>query len=393
MTATDWQYRRAAGLAVAVVLPALISASLDLVDQPADLRPAAWFLLAVVAASLVGGAAALVVSTVISTLALWFSVSTPPHSFGALTSSEWWGIVGFVLVAGAIGLIVTRLETAVRERDTAVEARVRAEDAAAAQRELDATRAELFASELQQLRVRRNVDSLQEAMVPTELPPVDGFELNACYTPASPDLAVGGDWYDAFLLDDATLAFAVGDVSGHGVEAAALMAQLRNALRAYAFEDGRPADVLTRLNRFLCRLDTDQFATAVFGTVALDRAICRWATAGHPAPVFFRPGETSLGVPAADHGPLLGFRADAAYGETDAALEPGGGLLLYTDGLVERRGEHIDAGTERLRLLVHEVQTVPIEHLCDTVVERLAGGHEGRDDVCQLVVRRTAIRS
>jgi len=227
-------------------------------------------------------------------------------------------------------------------------------------------------------------------MLPHELPVVTGFELDTCYTPASPDLAIGGDWYDAFAVNADTLAFAVGDVSGHGVDAAALMAQLRNALRAYALEDERPGDVLGRLNRFLCRLDTEQFATVVYGTVALGEARCTWSVAGHPTLLFFGPRGATVGDDTERRGPLLGFRPDASFGESTEVLEPGEGLLAYSDGLVERRGEHIDDGTERLRRIVDELWDEPIDHLCDQFLKRIAGGHEGRDDVCQLLVRRVA---
>lgn len=384
-----WHQRRQAGIAAAVVGPALVTAALGLSSNPALLRPAAWYLLVVVAAALLGGIVALAVATPVSAVGLWYSVSEPPHSFGRLEGAEWWGIAGFVLVAMAIGLLVTRLETALRERDSAVEARVRAEAETAAQRELEATRAELHHSELQRLQVRQNVDSLQDAMLPRQLPVVAGFELDACYTPASRDLAVGGDWFDAFVVGrDDTLAFAVGDVSGHGVDAAALMAQLRNALRAYALEAAQPAEVLGRLNRFLCRLDTDHFATVVYGTIALDDARCTWSVAGHPTPVFFGRRGAVVADPAGRRGPLLGFRSTASFGESAHVLEVGEGLLAYSDGLVERRNEHIDEGTERLRRVVDELQGEPIDHLCDQFLARLAGGHEARDDVCQLLVRR-----
>ena len=95
-----------------------------------------------------------------------------------------------------------------------------------------------------------------------------------------------------------------------------------------------------------------------------------------------------------ERGPLLGFRPTAAFGESRTTLAAGDGMLFYTDGLVERRGEHIDAGTERLRALVAEMAGAPIDQLCDQLLERSAGagGHEGRDDVCQLLVRRRATR-
>ena len=389
ITGSDWRRRRGAGIAVGVLGALALTAALLPAEEPVSYRPTVWFLVVVVAAALVGGLWGLVVATACSVIGVWFTVATPPHTFSAPDPDEWWGLIGYAVAALVLGLLVTRLETALRERDDAVEARLRVEADARAQRELDATRAELFESELQRLRVRRNVDALQDAMLPHELPTVPGFELDACYTPASPNLAVGGDWYDAYLLDADHLVFAVGDVSGHGVEAAALMAQLRNAKRAYVAEDPAPGTVMARLNRYLCRLDTEHYATVVFGVLDLTDGRCRWASAGHPAPAVFRPGgsATLVEIPAL-RGPLLGLREDTTYQEIEHQLQLGEGLLVYTDGLVERRGASIDEGLDALVRALDEHADEPTPRLCDRLMDAVAGGHEGRDDVCQLLIRR-----
>ena len=368
-----------------------LALAFSLPRDPVAYRPTVWFVAVVVAAAAVGGTWALGVAVACSSLGVWFTVATPPQTFRAPPAHEWWGLVGYVVAAGAVGLLVTRLETALRERDEAVTGRIRAEADARAQRELEAAQAELFVSELQRLRVRRNVDALQDVMLPHELPVVPGFELDAAYTPASEDLAVGGDWYDAYLLDTDHLAFAVGDVSGHGVEAAALMAQLRNAKRAFVSEDPSPAEVMGRLNRFLCRLDHQHYATVVFGVLDLADGRCRWASAGHPAPAVFGPHRPAELLDGTDrHGPLLGLRATATYPEVQRGLQAGEGLLLYTDGLVERRGEHIDDGLSALVAALDDLAAQPTPHLCDRLMDAVAGGHEGRDDVCQLLIRRQA---
>ncbi len=367
----------------------LLTLVLTFTDDPVAYRPTVWFLVVVVAAALVGGLWGLLVATACSVIGVWYTVATPPHTFSAPDPDEWWGLLGYATAAIVLGLLVTRLETALRERDVAVEARLRVEADARAQRELESTRAELFESEIQRLRVRRNVDALQDAMLPHRLPEVPGFELDAGYTPASPDLAVGGDWYDAFLLDPDHLAFAVGDVSGHGVEAAALMAQLRNAKRAFIFEDPAPEIVMARLNRFLCRLDTEHYATVVYGILDVADGRCRWASAGHPAPAAFRTGQPAEIVEVPDRrGPLLGWREQATYPEVEHRLRPGEGLLLYTDGLVERRTASIDEGLEALVRALDDHAGEPTPHLCDRLMDVVAGGHEGRDDVCQLLIRR-----
>lgn len=389
ISGSDWRRRRGAGIAVGALGALGLTLLLLLADEPVSYRPTVWYLVVVVAAALVGGLWGLIVATACSVVGVWYTVATPPHTFSAPDPDEWWGLIGYAAAALVLGLLVTRLETALRERDAAVEARLRVEADARAQRELDATRAELFASELQRLRVRRNVDALQDAMLPHELPTVTGFELDACYTPASPDLAVGGDWYDAYLLDAGHLVFAVGDVSGHGVEAAALMAQLRNAKRAFVSEDSAPGTVMARLNRFLCRLDTEHYATVVFGVLDIEDGRCRWASAGHPPPAVFRPDGPAELVEIPDHrGPLLGLREGAAYQETEHQLRRGEGLLVYTDGLVERRGASIDEGMEALVRALDEYAGEPTARLCDRLMDAVAGGHEGRDDVCQLLIRR-----
>jgi serine phosphatase RsbU (regulator of sigma subunit) len=252
-----------------------------------------------------------------------------------------------------------------------------------AQAALEAAREELYESELHRIRERHRVDTLQEAVLPSELVDVPWLEVDASYTPATPDLAVGGDWYDVFPVGPERVAFAVGDVSGHGIEAAALMGQLRNALRAYALEEATPPVVMERLNRLLCRLDVDSFATAVFGVVTPDAV--ELAVAGHPSPVVFGPDGARLWHEA--RGPLLGVSPDQAYTAAARRLEPGRGLLVYTDGLVERRGEHIDDGLARLVAAVGDVAEKPIDGLCDDLVHRLVPAHAGRDDVCQVLLR------
>ncbi len=389
MAGLDWGRRRLAGVIIGLSGTLFLTLALTATDDPGTYRPAAWYLVMVALAALVGGVGALAVTLVACVIGIWYSLVAPVRTFGPLSPDDLWGIAGFIVASGTIGLLITRMEAALRERDRAVQARLHVEADARARAELDATRAELYVSELQRLRASRVVDALQEAMLPHELPVVDGFELDASYTPATPDLAVGGDWFDAFRLDDRTLALAVGDVSGHGLEAAALMAQLRNAKRAFTFEDPAPGHVLGRLNHFLYRLGSADFATVLYGLLDLSSGELRWATAGHPPPLFFQEGEAAPVEDPDARGPLLGFKRDATYGETTRTLVPGGGVLLYSDGLVERRGANVDEGIARVASLLAAAGPGPVDGLCDRLVASLEGGHEGRDDVCQLLVRRS----
>lgn len=390
MAGIDWGRRRVAGATVGLGGTLLLTLVLTVTDTPGTYRPAAWYLVIVALAALIGGVGAMAATLVACVFGIWYTLVPPVHTFGPLSGDDLSGIAGFIVAAGTIGLLITRMEGALRERDRAVQARLQVEADARARAELDATRAELYVSELQRLRASRIVDALQEAMLPQELPIVDGFELDASYTPATPDLAVGGDWFDAFRLDDRTLALAVGDVSGHGLNAAALMAQLRNAKRAFIFEDPAPGHVLGRLNHYLYRLDSADFATVLYGLLDLPSGDFRWAVAGHPPPIFFREGRAAPVEDPDVRGPLLGFRPGATYGETVRTLEPAGGVLLYSDGLVERRRGHLDDGIALVADLLAETGGEPVDGMCERLVSRLDGGHEGRDDVCQLLVRRTA---
>ena len=390
MADVAWGRRRLVGTAVGLGATALLTLGLSATDYPGSYRPAAWYLVMVAVAALIGGVGALAVTLVACVIGIWYTLVPPIRTFGPLSGDDLWGIAGFVVAAGAIGLLITRMEAALRDRDFAVERRLKVEADARAQAELDATRAELYVSELQRLRASRIVDALQEAMLPHQLPSVDGFELDASYTPAAPDLAVGGDWFDAFRLDDRTLALAVGDVSGHGLNAATLMAQLRNAKRAFIFEDPAPGRVLGRLNHYLYRLENADFATVLYGLLDLSNGELRWSVAGHPPPIFFGDGVAAPVEDADARGPLLGFRADATYGETVRTLEPTGGVLLYSDGLVERRRGHLDDGIALVADLLAKTGGEPVDGMCERLFSRLDGGHEGRDDVCQLLVRRTA---
>ena len=227
---------------------------------------------------------------------------------------------------------------------------------------------------------------LQQAVLPEELPTVSGLDLAARYLPAGPGVEVGGDWYDAFVLDDGSLGLVIGDVAGHDVEAAATMAQLRNALRAYAFEGGGPAAVLAQLNRLLCRTMDPLFATMVFAVVSPDRRSLTWANAGHPPCLVVKPdGPVLLHQP---RGVLLGVRAGATYPEGRVELGPHDLLLLYTDGLVERRDDSLDAGIGRLSNRAARAATrgPGAAAVCERVLGSLLAGHLRTDDVCLLAM-------
>jgi serine phosphatase RsbU (regulator of sigma subunit)/anti-sigma regulatory factor (Ser/Thr protein kinase)/PAS domain-containing protein len=231
---------------------------------------------------------------------------------------------------------------------------------------------------------------LQRSLLPERLPVLAGVEAAARYVPGAHGIAVGGDWYDVFELEDGAIGVAVGDVVGHGVRAAAAMGRLRNVLRAFATEGFGPADTLARLNRLACEAGADVFATVVMIVIEPSHARLRMATAGHPPPLLRRPdGRVEL-LEAARSLPLGGV-PDAPYEETTVQLEPGSTLVLYTDGLVERRGESIDVGIDRLVRLV-EREPAPVDELADRIVEELEyAAHT--DDVALVAVRLEALRT
>jgi GAF domain-containing protein len=229
-------------------------------------------------------------------------------------------------------------------------------------------------------------EELQRAVLPERLPDIDRLELAARYLPASPGVEVGGDWYDAFALPDGRVGLAVGDVAGHGIHAAATMGQLRNALRAYAVDGDRPAVVLSRLNQLLTTDDRDHFATAVYAVYDPITSELTWANAGHPPPA--RPSRPSgfLGEPA---GVVLGVVPGATYEDGHVHLDPDELVLLYTDGLVEQPGEHLDDGMERLRAALVDHASTPVDAVCDGAVDHTLGGRVRGDDICLLALRRT----
>ncbi|QIK65605.1 SpoIIE family protein phosphatase [Nocardioides sp. HDW12B] len=232
-------------------------------------------------------------------------------------------------------------------------------------------------------------ETLQRSLLPETLPAPPGWSFAADSRPAS--AGVGGDWYDAFLLPSGRYLLAVGDVAGHGLTAASAMAQLRNALRAYAVEDDDPVQVLLRLDRMASMLAPDDLATAVVATLdPVTGDVCA-ASAGHPSPIVSQGGRASLmevaSLPPLGAG-LLAAAHDTVRG-TDLSLKPGDALVLVSDGMYERRGEAVDVSLASLASLVDESLEEHPEvgaSLRDLMVR--APGSSIDDDVTLLIVRR-----
>ena len=221
---------------------------------------------------------------------------------------------------------------------------------------------------------------LQRGLIPAELPTVAGVELAAHYQAAGLGAEVGGDWYDAFALPSGRLGVVLGDVAGSGIRAASTMGQLRSVTRAFALADEAtrtPGEVLTRLNSYRVALDEHQLFTVLYAVVDPAEQTVEWASAGHPPPLRSRAGG-AVDFLEPGNG-LMGVEPDP-YRTLRAELTPGDVLLLYTDGLVERRGESLDAGLERLANVVTAGPDSPQE-LRRHVLEQLVGTGDAPDDV------------
>ncbi len=234
-------------------------------------------------------------------------------------------------------------------------------------------------------RQRGIAETLQRSLLPERLPRVPGVSIAARYVPGSSGVEVGGDWYDALSLSDGKVGLVIGDVAGRGIVAASAMGQLRNALRAYAFEGMGPAESLGRLNQLAFEIGPkDLFATVLFCILDPRRDEARLASAGHPPPLLGLPGERGAFVDGG-RGLPLGALRDSPYTETTAKLNPGSTLLLYTDGLVERPGAYLEEALERLE---QEVREGPedLEQLLDHLLAAFAPEEHG-DDAALVAVR------
>jgi serine phosphatase RsbU (regulator of sigma subunit) len=236
-------------------------------------------------------------------------------------------------------------------------------------------------------RQRDVAETLQQAMLPDDLPTVEGTEVSACYLPTRTGMAVGGDWYDGFTLGDGRLVFAVGDVSGHGVQAAAVMGQVRNALRAYIVEGHDPAGALANLDELVDHAGHGLFATAIVASYRPATGELVWSNAGHPPLVLRTPSGSRFleGHVAAP----VGVRGPVRHVNDRIVLEKGDTLIAYTDGLIERRNEDLADGLSRLITAVDVVaDRVVGGGWCEELVDLVLGDVLREDDICLLVLQR-----
>ncbi|BBY65899.1 SpoIIE family protein phosphatase [Mycolicibacterium helvum] len=232
---------------------------------------------------------------------------------------------------------------------------------------------------------------LQAAVLPTSPAVIAGVDVGVSYEPADVVQGLGGDWYDALELPHGRTYLAVGDVVGHGLPAVEDMAQLRSAGRALAFQGLAPAQLLAALNTFTRQASNGKFAT--MGVAVLDPATATlsYASAGHPPPVLRRAGTGTVIRLAGAHGPVLGPVERASYSAGRVEIGEGDILVMYTDGLIERRGQDIESGMARVQQLVAQWsgdESLPAA--CRQLTQTLAPPPRD-DDVCMVAVRFGAI--
>jgi anti-sigma regulatory factor (Ser/Thr protein kinase) len=238
-------------------------------------------------------------------------------------------------------------------------------------------------------RQRSVSETLQRSLLPDRLPEIPGLVTAARYVPGGPDVDVGGDWYDVMQLPGGEIGLAMGDVVGRGERAASLMGQLRNAVRAYAFEGKSPCQVVGCVNGLLLDAGADHMATMIYGVLDTESGELRLVNAGHPPPLLVDEGGAARFLDG-QHGPPVGALPTADYVEACTVLTPGATLLLYTDGLVEDRATTLEEGLARL-CQAAEDGPADLDPFCSHVVRRALVASSGDDDVALLAVQLMAL--
>jgi PAS domain S-box-containing protein len=235
-------------------------------------------------------------------------------------------------------------------------------------------------------REHRIAETLQRSLLPERLPQLPGLGVAARYLPAAAEAEVGGDWYDVIPIPGGEVGLVMGDVAGKGLAAASMVGQLRSALRAYALEGHNPQRVLEQLNRLVWNeMGESQMATLLYMVLDPADGTVRWVNAGHLPPLLV-VGDRLAHFMEGGRSVPLGVMPFPSYDEVTSQLDPGGTVVLYTDGLVERPGDHIDNGLARLAGAVREAPAEP-EHLCDHLLHTLVPEGAAQDDVALLALQ------
>jgi hypothetical protein len=226
---------------------------------------------------------------------------------------------------------------------------------------------------------------LQHSLLAVDPPPDPRYGVGAIYRPGVELLEVGGDWYDVFLVEPGVLALVVGDVVGRGLGAASAMGQLRSAVRAVAAPRVGPALLLERLDRFVEQVEAAALSTLAYAELDLATGVVRYACAGHPPPVLL-PAEGVGELVWGGRSTPLGTYGQGERGEAELRLGGGDRLLLYTDGLVERRDRALDDGLAALIAAAAGARAEPLSGSVRAIADEMLRDEQGRDDVCLLLL-------
>jgi phosphoserine phosphatase RsbU/P len=233
---------------------------------------------------------------------------------------------------------------------------------------------------------RAAADLLERSLLPERLPDLPGLEFAVRYrTPEN--RMVGGDWYDLFTLPNGELWVVTADVAGHGLRAAVVVGRVRSVLRAYALEGGSPAEVLERVDRKVQHFEVGTMITMVCASFVPPYDEIRFTIAGHPPPILACPGQLAALVEPERVDPPLGVLPGIARTSSAVPFPAGAVLLTYTDGLIERRDDSIEAGIERL---LHTVHAASPEEVCRDILRSVFDGRSLDDDVALVAMRRSS---
>ena len=246
------------------------------------------------------------------------------------------------------------------------------------------TRIALALNSARALARERNVaNTLQRALLPDTLPQGERVRTSAAYLPGTKEAIVGGDWYDIFDLPDGRMAFSIGDVVGHGLRAAVVMGEVRQAVRAAAVDPTTPSVVLERANAFVNLRSDMAIVTAIFGIFDRDASSVTYAVAGHPPPILATRSGAAYTLPAS--GIPLGVAASLATVDWTFTLPPGSLFALYTDGLTEHSRD-LALGEEQLKDAIRAQLFTPSGNPARHIVDSIFGTRQNVDDVAALVL-------
>jgi serine phosphatase RsbU (regulator of sigma subunit) len=231
-------------------------------------------------------------------------------------------------------------------------------------------------------RERRTAALLTQALLPADVQPIDGYGAAARYLPAGSHVA--GDWFDLTHLPSDRYLVGIGDAAGHGIRAASLMAQLRNAARGLAVGGNPPSEILHGLGLLAVEDDPESFATAIYGVLEPASGDLLWASAGHIPPLLCEPGKAAY--LESDNGTPLGWPTIRKPEDRVTRLRPGDTVVLVTDGVLERRDADLGERLEQLRDLLGDSCELDARTVADRIVRDLCV--EPEDDCCVVVLQR-----